>query len=215
MEATRILIAGIISAVVSYLLGSINFAVITSRIVAGDDVRKHGSGSAGMTNMLRTYGIGPAAVTALGDFFKGSVAMLVSTFIFRHFDVGHVNAGYVAAAFAIIGHMFPVFFHFKGGKGVMTALGVILAINWVVFFMTLAIAVPLIFITRIVSLASITGAITFFVLNTYSLLQTTPGPYYQIIFTFIIAGLVMYMHRGNIRRLNAGTEHRFSGKGGS
>ena len=114
-----------LSAVIAYLLGSINFAIIVSKIYAHDDVRKYGSKNAGMTNILRTYGKLPAFFTLLGDFFKGVLAVVIARTIFSAMGVDAFDAGYAAGFFALLGHLYPVFFGFKGGKGVLTSLGII------------------------------------------------------------------------------------------
>ena len=121
------------AALAAYLMGSINFAVLVSRIYAKDDVRRHGSGNAGMTNMLRTYGVGPAFFTGVGDFSKGALAVLVGRMIFQQLGVTAMDGGFVGAAFVLLGHLYPIFFHFKGGKGVLTSCGVILLLNPIVF----------------------------------------------------------------------------------
>ena len=123
------LAACVLAGLVAYLLGSISFAVIVSRIYAHDDVRKYGSKNAGMTNILRTYGKLPAFFTLLGDFFKGVLAVLVGRWIFSLMGVTAFDAGYLAGFFALLGHLYPVFFGFKGGKGVLTSLGIILVVE--------------------------------------------------------------------------------------
>lgn len=170
------LLAAGLAALAAYLMGSINFAVLVSRIYAKDDVRRHGSGNAGMTNMLRTYGAGPAFFTGVGDFSKGALAVLVGRMIFQQLGVTAMDGGFVGAAFVLLGHLYPIFFHFKGGKGVLTSCGVILLLNPIVFCILIGLYVPLAFITRIVSLASILGAITF-PFATYFVLRFQGRPY--------------------------------------
>ena len=107
----------------SYLLGSINSSIIISKVLYRDDIRKHGSGNAGMTNMLRTYGKGAAGLTLLGDMMKTALAVLLAGILFGFNYVGGVSVGdgycYVAGLFAVLGHIFPVYYGFKGGKGVL------------------------------------------------------------------------------------------------
>ena len=208
----NILLAAGLAALAAYLMGSINFAVLVSRIYAKDDVRRHGSGNAGMTNMLRTYGVGPAFFTGVGDFSKGALAVLVGRMIFQQLGVTAMDGGFVGAAFVLLGHLYPIFFHFKGGKGVLTSCGVILLLNPIVFCILIGVYVPLAFITRIVSLASILGAITF-PFATYFVLRFQGRPYvFDTVFAAAAAALVVYMHRGNIKRLLNGTEARFGEK---
>ena len=162
MEVSQIMLnvgACVLAGVIAYLLGSISFAIIVSRIYAHDDVRKYGSKNAGMTNILRTYGKMPAFFTLLGDFLKGVLAVVIGRWIFSIFGVTEFDAGYLAGFFALLGHLYPIYFGFKGGKGVLTSLGIILVVNPLVFFILLIIFLPVLFITRIVSLVSVTGAL--------------------------------------------------------
>ena len=185
--------ACVLAGLVAYLLGSISFAVIVSRIYAHDDVRKYGSKNAGMTNILRTYGKLPAFFTLLGDFFKGVLAVLVGRWIFSLMGVTAFDAGYLAGFFALLGHLYPVFFGFKGGKGVLTSLGIILVVNPLVLLILLIIFLPVLFITRI------------------DLCLRRP-----VLFDFLFAALfsviVIYKHRENIKRLLNGTERRIGDK---
>ena len=142
--------ACVLAAVVAYLLGSISSAVIVSRIYAHDDVRKYGSKNAGMTNVLRTYGKLPALFTFLGDFFKGVLAVVAGRLIFSVMGVTAFDAGYLAGFFALLGHLYPIYFGFKGGKGILTSLGIILVVNPLVFAILLIIFLPVLFVTRIV-----------------------------------------------------------------
>lgn len=204
--------AACLAAAAAYLLGSINFAVIVSRIYAKDDVRRYGSGNAGMTNMLRTYGVGPAFFTGVGDFSKGALAVYIGRLVFQQMGVTAMDGGYVGAAFVLLGHLYPLFFHFKGGKGVLTSCGVILVVNPIVFCILIGVYVPLAFITRIVSLASILGAISF-PFATFFVLRFQGRPYvFDTIFAALTGAFVVYMHRSNIKRLLSGTEPRFGEK---
>ena len=202
----------LIVAVFSYLLGSISFAIIVSRIYAKDDVRDHGSGNAGMTNILRTYGKGPAVFTALGDFCKGLLAVILARVLFGRMNIAFVDAGYIAGLFVILGHLFPVYFGFRGGKGVMTALGIIFIVNPLVFLIIAGIFVPLVFITRIVSLGSVLGAIAFpFVTWGMQVWRGRPA-LYDSVCAAAIGAIVLIMHRENIKRLLSGTERKFGKK---
>ena len=205
------LLAGI--ALGSYLLGSLNAAIIISRLLKNDDIRRYGSGNAGMTNMLRTYGKGLAALTALGDFLKAAVAIVISRWLIVHCGIYlPLDVGYIAGVGALLGHLFPVYFRFKGGKGVMTTLGVILCINPAVFAVLALVFVPLIFITRIVSLGSVLGAVSYpFITWAVLALQGRP-PLYDCLMAAAIALLVIIMHKDNIKRLLNGTENRFGSK---
>jgi glycerol-3-phosphate acyltransferase PlsY len=202
----------IASIVAAYLLGSVNFAVIVSRIYAKDDVRKHGSGNAGMTNILRTYGKGPAAVTAVGDLLKSVAAIFLARWLFARAGITEIDAGYIAGLFVILGHVYPLYFGFKGGKGVITTLGVMLLVNPLVFAIILVVFVAPVFITRIVSLSSVLGAIAYPVLTgIVGYFRGTPSLWFSTGSSAVYSAMVLYSHRGNIKRLLKGEEPRFGG----
>jgi glycerol-3-phosphate acyltransferase PlsY len=201
-----------ITALIAYLLGSISFAIIVSRIYAHDDVRKYGSKNAGMTNILRTYGKLPAFFTLLGDFLKGVLAVLIGRWIFSALGITAFDAGYVAGFFALLGHLYPVYFGFKGGKGVLTSLGIILVVNPLVFFILLIIFLPILFITKIVSLISITGALLYPVVTLVVDLCLRKPPLFDVLFAVLFSVIVIYKHKDNIRRLLNGTEKRIGDK---
>ncbi len=211
-QMMRTLGAFILSGLIDYLLGSISFAIIVSKIFAHDDIRKYGSKNAGMTNILRTYGKLPAFCTFLGDFLKGVVAVVVSRWIFSAMGITGIDAGYVAGFFALLGHLYPLYFGFRGGKGVLTSLGIILVVNPMVFFILLVIFIPVLFITKIVSLVSITGALLYpFVTLIVDLCLRKPV-LYDFLFAALFSVIVIYKHRENIKRLLNGTERRIGDK---
>ena len=199
-------------AIISYLIGSISFSVIFTKKFAGFDVREKGSKNAGSTNVLRTAGKKIAIITLLCDILKGIVAILLAKFIGEQY--GHDNIAVLvqlAALFVAFGHTFPIFFRFKGGKGVATSLGVLLLINWKLGLILLMYGLVLIILTRIVSFGSITAAIllpilTIFITDCYMV----PGNYF--IFGVLLALFICYNHRTNIKRLMEGTENRISFK---
>lgn len=204
--------AAAVAAIAGYLLGSINCAIIISHALKKDDIRNHGSGGAGMTNILRTYGKGMAAVTAIGDFLKAVLAILFARWLFQRLGVGGVDAGYVAGLFVILGHVYPLYFKFRGGKGVITTLAIMLLVNPIVFLIIVVIFVPLVFITKIVSLSSVLGAIAFPIL-TYAVAVLRGEPaILNTVFAFIYTVVILVMHRGNIKRLLSGTEYKFGQK---
>ncbi len=199
-------------ALVSYLLGSVSFAVIVSRIGAKDDVRNHGSGNAGMTNILRSYGKKMAAFTAIGDFGKGVIAVALGRIIFSLAGIQGIDAGYIAGLFVILGHLYPLFFGFKGGKGVLTSLGAAVIVSPIPFLVIAGIAIPTVFAVKIVSLISVIGfALYPVVVVAVDLLLNKPflG---ELIFALVVSGLGIWKHRGNIQRLRAGTEYKFGQK---
>jgi len=209
----NIVIAILCVAAGSYLIGSVNFAVIVSKVVAGEDIRTKGSGNAGMTNILRTYGKGPAAVTAVGDFSKAIVAIILSRVLFHHFGLGGmIDAGYIAGIFVLLGHIYPLYFGFRGGKGVMTTLGIIFVINPLVCLILAGIFIPVMFITKIVSIGSVLGAIAYPVITWLTDYLRGRTVIFDIVFAVVYMVIVLYMHRSNIKRLLNGTENKFGQK---
>lgn len=204
----------VVIAIIAYLIGSVNFGVLISKKMAGFDVREKGSGNAGSTNVLRTVGKKAAAITLACDILKGLVSILVA-FIVGKFakSVNPAVLIEVAAFFVVVGHTFPVFFGFKGGKGVATSLGVILFVNWKIGLTCLIFALALMAITRMVSLGSISAAVLFAVLT----LIFREGYLVEFDFSFVIFGillaaLVIFNHRSNLKRILAGTENKLNFK---
>jgi acyl phosphate:glycerol-3-phosphate acyltransferase len=182
--------------VLGYLLGSIPFGLIFSLASGAGDVRKIGSGATGATNVLRTGNYGAAAATLVFDAAKGAAAVLIA----RHFwgDA----AATVAALGAILGHLFPVWLGFKGGKGVATALGILLSLYWPVALLSFATWAAVLAITRISSLSALVAAVA------APIYMALFGEKLFAILTLVIALLVLVMHRQNIQRLLNGTEPR-------
>ena len=192
----------------SYLLGSLCFGIIITRLFIHKDIREFGSGNAGMTNVLRAVGAVPGALTGIGDFAKGAAAILVGRWLFECAQLDPYAGACLAAAGALAGHLFPVYFGFKGGKGVMTAAGMMLVINPKVL-LAAAVAFGVTFlISRIISLSSIVAAATLPMAN--FVIQTLTGGerLYSTILSACIAALIIFMHRANIRRLREGTEKK-------
>ena len=215
----KLIAACILVAAEAYLLGSIVFGILISKHFCHDDVRTHGSGSAGMTNMLRNYGKAAGAATAVGDVAKGAVAVILGRLIFAWMLPGTgiepVCGAYLAGIFAVIGHTLPVYFGFKGGKGVLVGAGAILATSPVVVLALLIIFLIEFAITRIVSLGSIIVAGLYPILAiVYWAWQgaNLPSLVFIGVCAAIMGGMVIYMHRSNIQRLKDGTEYRFAKK---
>jgi len=205
--------AYVIVALIAYFLGSISFSVIVSKKLAGFDVRNTGSGNAGTTNVLRSVGKKAAIITLAFDVLKGVIAVLIAYLVGNIFS-GLENSLLVqlAGIFVIIGHTFPVFFEFRGGKGIATALGVLLITNWNIGLICLVFALVLMAITRIVSLGSLATAILFPILVIFM-----PASNYivfgnYIIYSFVLAIIVIFNHRANIKRLILGNENRLEFK---
>ena len=206
------MITYIIVAILAYLVGSVNFSIIISKKMAGFDVREKGSGNAGTTNMLRSVGKKAAAITLLCDILKGVVAIgiaIIAGNIIKNLDKALLVQ--IAAIAVVLGHTFPIFFQFKGGKGVATSLGVLLLVNWKIGLICLVFALALIFLTRMVSLGSVGAAILYpvLVLFIHTNYTVSEGSGY-LIFSIILAVIVAFNHRTNIKRLMNGTENRIS-----
>ncbi len=204
----------IIVAVIAYLLGSISFSVIISKKMAGFDVREKGSGNAGTTNVLRSVGKKAAVITLIFDVLKGVVAVLVAYIAGNIVKDGIDKALLIqiAGLLVIVGHTFPIFFGFKGGKGIATALGVLLITNWNIGLICLVFALVLMALTKMVSLGSISAAILFPVLILFMphTAYLVDGNY--IIYSILIAVLVVFNHRANVKRLLSGTENKLDFK---
>ena len=202
----------VVIAIIAYLIGSINFSVIFSKKMAGFDVREKGSGNAGTTNMLRAVGKKAAAITLICDILKGVIAILIAILIGNMVNRNQALLVQIAGVAVIIGHTFPVFFKFKGGKGVATSLGVLIMSNWQIGLICLVFAIILIVLTRMVSVGSIAAAILYPVLTLF-IPQNYIVPGYYLIYSIILAVIVIFNHRENVKRLLNGTENRISFKG--
>ena len=189
------------AAIAGYLLGSLNSSMIVGKFY-GIDIRKHGSGNAGTTNTLRTLGKKAALFVLAGDLLKGVLAYLIGFYI-----SGNPMGGMIGGLAAIIGHNWPLYFGFKGGRGVLTSLSVLLMMDWKIALVLLGVFAIIVALTRYVSLGSIIGAALFPVL---SLLLGRDLVY--IIFSAIIAIMIIILHKDNIKRLLSGTESKLGAK---
>ncbi len=204
----------IIAAIVGYLVGSLNLAIVMSRGM-GKDIREMGSGNAGTTNTLRTMGKGAAAMVLVFDILKGSVIPLIlrlvaSTSYYSHGNYQFANAcltmAYIYALFAVIGHCYPVYYKFRGGKGIATAAGALLAISTPATLMAIVEFAIILILFRYVSLASIVAVVNI-PLFTYFV---APGQLRLMTITVCIALLALFKHRSNVKRLREGTESPFT-----
>ena len=206
------MVIDVVMAIIAYLIGSINFSVIISKKVAGFDVREKGSRNAGSTNMLRSVGKGAAVLTLLCDILKGVVAILIAIGIgnlVKDADKGLLVQ--IAGVAVVLGHTFPIFFGFKGGKGVATSLGILLMTNWQIGLICLVFALVLMVLTQMVSLGSCAAAVLFPVLTLFikeHYIVAEGGNYF--IYSVILAVIVLYNHRSNIKRMLNGTENKLS-----
>ncbi len=183
-----------------YLLGSIPFGIVLTRLSGGPDLRSIGSGNIGATNVLRTGNKKLAAMTLLGDALKGTVAVLIASF-------WGPNTALLAALGAFLGHLFPIWLGFRGGKGVATFLGCLLGVDWRIALAFAAIWLSVAFLTRYSSLSAlIAGAVT-------PILLWLTGERQAAELFLILFILLLFMHRENIKRLMAGTEGRIGQKG--
>ena len=210
--------AYIIVTLVAYLLGSISFSVIISKKMAGFDVREKGSGNAGATNMLRSVGKKGAVLTLIGDCLKGVVAILFAIIVGKIAkNADKALLVQLAGIAVVLGHTFPIFFGFKGGKGVATSLGVLLMSNWQIGLICLVFAVVLMALTRMVSLGSCAAAVLFpvltlFINQHYTVLTDGKSGRVYFVYSVILAIIVLYNHRSNIKRILSGTENKLSFK---
>ena len=208
----------ILIAIIAYLIGSINFSVILSKKMAGFDVRQKGSGNAGTTNMLRSVGKKAAAITLICDILKGVVSIGIAILVGYLFNAQNKSILVQIAAIAVvIGHTFPIFFGFKGGKGVATSLGVLIMTNWQIGLICLAIAIIIMAITKMVSLGSCMAAIafpllTYFAANIFENAYIVKEGSSYFVYSIILAFIVLFNHRSNIKRIITGKENKLSFK---
>ena len=225
-----VLAIAIFVAVISYLIGSINTSIILSKSIYGTDIRTSGSGNAGATNMLRTHGKGIAIATLICDVLKGMIAIVIAAWadialndfakkaILTPFVSQYIlgNLKYIAGVFVVLGHDFPVFFGFRGGKGVATSLGVALSLDWQVGLIVAVIALIIMASSRYVSLGSICAAALYpFVLFIYLIakeLSNLDNKLGYIVMAFILALLLIIKHHSNIKKLRLGTENKLFSK---
>lgn len=217
-------LALLLAAVAGYLLGSINWAIIVTRCIFRKDIRTEGSGNAGATNVLRNHGRGPAILTTIGDIGKSMVAVMIGGWLMAHLQLDAPSGsnlwmqenlsligGYVGGFFCLLGHDFPVFYGFRGGKGVLTTLGMFLLLDWRVSLICLGVFAVIVAITRMVSLGSILAIACGPVL----LYLWADGPEKAAFCAgaaALVWLLVVWQHRANIGRIIAGTESKLGEK---
>ena len=212
------MIVYVIMAIIAYLIGSINFSVILSKKFAGFDVREKGSGNAGSTNMLRSVGKKAAALTLVCDVLKGVVAIVIAIIVGNVVQDSNKELLLQIAGIAVVlGHTFPIFFQFKGGKGVATSLGILLMSNWQIGLICLVFALVLMALTRMVSLGSCAAAVLFpvltlFINDHYTVLTEGKQGSTYLVYSIIMAVIVLFNHRSNIKRILNGTENKLSFK---
>lgn len=217
----KLILCIVIAAVIGYLMGSINSAITVVRLLKHEDVRKFGSGNAGLTNTLRCFGKGCALLTLIGDLGKGVIAVLLSRDLIAQaimgseYDVYFI--GYVAGMTAILGHVFPLYYGFKGGKGVLVGVSIFLVLDWRVFCILIGIFALILFLSRYVSLSSIIAtACAPFVTVISQYIRWDGYDVWRLLLhgalTAVMAATIIWMHRSNIERLRNGTENKFGKK---
>ncbi len=202
---------------ISYFLGSINSAIIISKVMYHEDIRTKGSGNAGMTNIQRTYGNGAAALTLVGDISKTVIAVFITGFFFGFGYVSGISVQgycYVAGLFAVIGHIFPVYYGFKGGKGVLATATMALVLTPIPFLILFLLFVCIVAMSKYISLGSVSVAVLYPVLlrGTFAVVFTTSMPFLTALSTIILAVLIVWCHRENLKRIGNKTERQFSFK---
>ncbi len=217
----------LLSILVGYLLGSVNSAIVVSRLLYRDDIRKYGSGNAGLTNMLRTYGKAAAGLTLLGDFLKTIISVFVGAVLGGFCYIGLISFGgltsggipfaYIAGFFSIIGHVWPIYYNFKGGKGVLCTAVMALILNPIEFLILIALFALVVAITKYVSLGSVTVAVLYpVVVNGHIKVLMAMNPALpgqsgiMALVTILIPIFIVYCHRENLKRISQGTERKLS-----
>ena len=220
MTLTNILLV-LAVVLISYLIGSVSFAVVYSKLFLGKDIRSEGSGNAGATNMLRTGGTGLGILTFVSDILKAALAAYIGKLVFSYLfaQTGLVMfsslfGGYLGLICVMIGHVFPIFFNFKGGKAVSCSVGGLLVCCPVPILLGLVVFALCVIITRIVSLSSLVATASVLVLAIV-LADTSLPVIPQTIFMVIAAAIIYIKHIDNIKRLIKGEEKKITiGKGG-
>lgn len=203
----------IVITIVAYLIGSINLSIIICKLMGKGDIREHGSGNAGTTNTLRTLGKLPALVVLIFDVLKAVIAIYLGKWLITLGQAQNATIPYNDLAMAlssvgvILGHNFPIYYGFKGGKGIATSLGVLLTIEWKIGLVCLVFALVLMLLTRMVSVGSIAAAIL------YPVLVLVMGTAFEnkwiyLAFSLVIALMAVIRHRANIKRIFDGTENK-------
>ena len=211
-------ISGVLVMIISYLLGSVNSAIIISKAMFGDDIRTHGSGNAGLTNMLRTYGKGAAGLTLLGDMLKAVFSILFAGIIFGFGYYNGISISdfcYVAGLFAVIGHIFPIYYGFRGGKGVLSTATVALMLTPVPFLILITLFIIIVAMSKYVSLGSVSVAVLFPVVVSGYIKVFFSGysaPLIMTLCTILLAIIIVWCHRENLKRISDRTERKISFK---
>ncbi|WP_372994684.1 glycerol-3-phosphate 1-O-acyltransferase PlsY [Lutispora sp.] len=191
----------IIISIIAYFLGNISASYIIAKYTKGIDIRKYGSGNAGATNVFRTLGPKAGLLAFLGDALKGAIAVILG------YITGGEDGQIAAGIFVVMGHNWPILLGFKGGKGIATTIGAMIAINPYIVAAIVPIGIVIIIITKYVSLASVMGMTLFPIL-----MLITKQPAKLVLFSFLLSAMAIYRHRTNIVKLLKGTESKLGEK---
>lgn len=220
-----VILSCVIAAVIGYLMGSINSAILTVRLLKHEDIRNFGSGNAGLTNTIRCFGKGCGILTLIGDLSKGMIAVLLSQMFGKMLagaDTDLYLLGCIAGIFSILGHVFPLYYGFKGGKGVLVGVSIFLILDWRVFVVLIGIFLLVLAISKYVSVSSMiaTACCPFATLGAQYFLEdihhqefTMPQMLLHFGLMCIMAFMIIFMHRSNMERLKNGTEAKIGEKG--
>ena len=206
----------VLCCIAAYLIGSCNSAIIVVKLLKHEDVREFGSKNAGLTNVLRCFGKGPALATLIADLLKGCLTILIIKAVVKAsgFTGDIMTVGYIAGLLVMLGHVFPVWYGFKGGKGVLVTATVLLAIDPLTFAIVIPVFIIMLVITKYVSVSSITAAIAYpivtFLVQYFAKHLEPSSVWIHTGFAALSGILIVYMHRANIKRLMDGTENKFS-----
>ena len=206
----------VLCCIAAYLIGSCNSAIIVVKLLKHEDVREFGSKNAGLTNVLRCFGKGPALATLIADLLKGCLTILIIKAVVKAsgFTGDIMTVAYIAGLLVLLGHVFPVWYGFKGGKGVLVTATVLLAIDPLTFAIVIPVFIIMLVITKYVSVSSITAAIAYpivtFIVQYFAKHMELSSVLVHTGFAALSGVLIVYMHRANIKRLMDGTENKFS-----
>ncbi len=218
-------LAVLLTAVISYLFGSINWAIIVTKLFTKKDIRSFGSGNAGATNVLRSQGVLPAVLTTIGDLAKAAVSVMIGGWLLVNLNMSGVAAGgvfdventkivgqYLGGLFSIVGHMYPIFYGFRGGKGVMATLGMYFVLDWRVALLCLMLFLVIVAVGRMVSLGSVCAStyipVLTFIFRCYVDELSIGAVIFCTILSALNAAIIIFKHGSNMRRLAEGTERR-------
>lgn len=215
MNTVAIIFIFVAIAAISYLLGSVNPSIVISKVFMKKDIRTLGSGNAGLTNMYRNFGAVPALFALILDPGKAVLSVYLGKLLSTVCGLDPIIGAYVAAVFVVLGHLYPIYFKFKGGKGVLAMAGAIILIHPYMLLIGLGIFAAATIFTKYVSLGSILSCGTLFIqIIIWAAIENAfVGMFwFELIFSTLLSGLIIFTHRGNIKRIFNGTERKITDK---